>query len=1145
MAPKSPSRFSGPISYASALLAVGIGWLLWAILSKIAGAEIPPFLTFYPAVMGVALLGGFGPGLFATIAATVVVDVWFVPPRGSFAIDKPADAVALAFFAGMGIVMSAVAERYRRARSEAAAKQAAAETADSREPIAENWMFDATMIVSLAILVGAGWLAERSLAAVSRADQSTALANESSLELERLLSVLKDAETGQRGYLLTGDQRYLDPYHAALADVARQRGSLAMLARNNAALSASLARIEPLMGAKLAELQQTVDLRRTNGLPAALRVVGTGRGKALMDQIRGEVVSAEDAAARLLQARVAAKERQSDKAVKALLGGGVFGFLALLVVFIFLKQENRRRRAAQRQLRQHRDQLQELVAARTRELDATNADLIRAVAEQRHANAALGESEARMRFALETIGAGAWEIDLDTRQAFRSAMHARIFGYAEPLGDWTYEKFIEHVLPEDRAAVMARFPQAAGTENQWNFECRIRRTDGEVRWIRVAARYRADGDGGSRRLSGLVDDVTDRRQAEEAARQGEQQFRTLADSIPNLAWWANGDGYITWYNRRWYEFTGTTPQQMEGWGWQQVHDPQMLPAVLERWKGSIATGEFFEMEFPLRRADGQFRWFLTRVQPVKDSAGRVQRWFGTNTDVSEAREAREALRESRAKLEAALASTTDAVFVADTDGRFIEINDAFAVFHRFRDKGEALKSLAEYSVAFEVFLDTGEPAETGRWPVTRALRGESGTNEELRLRRKDTGESWVGSYSFSPIRGNDGQIAGAVVIARDVTDRNQAEQAQAQLAAIVEFSDDAILSESLDGTILTWNGGAQRMFGYEAGEVVGQSITKLMPPQMIGEEAVILKRLKSGETIHHYETVRVAKDGRRLEVALTLSPVKDRQGRIIGASKIIHGISELVEARRVLTRSKQELERLVEERTARLQEFVAELEHFSYTIVHDMRAPLRAMQGFAEMLEQSDLDAESKKLLQRISNAARRMDLLITDALNYNRAIRQELAVAPLDAGEVLRSMLETYPELVSFKAQIEVQASLPPVLANEAGLTQCFSNLLGNAIKFVRPGQPLRIRVEAHTDGEWVRIGVADEGIGIPTSMLPRVFDMFSRGHQDYPGTGIGLALVRKVMDRMGGKVAVESEEGRGSRFWLVLKAAPPPAEP
>ncbi len=176
------------------------------------------------------------------------------------------------------------------------------------------------------------------------------------------------------------------------------------------------------------------------------------------------------------------------------------------------------------------------------------------------------------------------------------------------------------------------------------------------------------------------------KQAEEALRKSEEQFRTLANSIPNLAWWANADGYITWYNRRWYEYTGTTPEQMEGWGWQSVHDPEALPKVLERWQASIATGEPFEMEFPLRGADGIFRAFLTRVLPLKDSAGNVLRWFGTNTDISALKQAEEALRESENRFRTLFETMTegfslDEIILDDAgkpvDLRYLSVNPAF------------------------------------------------------------------------------------------------------------------------------------------------------------------------------------------------------------------------------------------------------------------------------------------------------------------------------------------------------------------------------------------------------------------------------------------------------------------------------------
>jgi signal transduction histidine kinase len=245
------------------------------------------------------------------------------------------------------------------------------------------------------------------------------------------------------------------------------------------------------------------------------------------------------------------------------------------------------------------------------------------------------------------------------------------------------------------------------------------------------------------------------------------------------------------------------------------------------------------------------------------------------------------------------------------------------------------------------------------------------------------------------------------------------------------------------------------------------------------------------------------------------------------------------------------LERLVTERTAKLQELVGELEHFSYTITHDMRAPLRALQGFASMMMETCAECqeqEPKAFLRRIGTSAARMDALIVDALNFSKAVRQELPLEPVDPGALLRGMLDSYPEFQPSRAQIEIQGEIPLVMGNEAGLTQCFSNLLGNAVKFVRPGQKPQIRIRAEVlnsqpstlDAQpqpWVRVWVEDDGIGIPGTMLSRVFDMFSRGHQSYEGTGIGLALVRKVMARMGGKVGVESEDGRGSRFWLDLR--------
>jgi signal transduction histidine kinase len=265
----------------------------------------------------------------------------------------------------------------------------------------------------------------------------------------------------------------------------------------------------------------------------------------------------------------------------------------------------------------------------------------------------------------------------------------------------------------------------------------------------------------------------------------------------------------------------------------------------------------------------------------------------------------------------------------------------------------------------------------------------------------------------------------------------------------------------------------------------------------------------------------------------------ETQARIAAARQ--QDLEALAKAKAELARANEELERKVRDRTARLQELVSELEHFSYTITHDMRAPLRAMKSYAEMVNELSVECphvEQRTLLNRIMTAADRMDALIRDALSYSQAVRKELPLEPVDAAALLSGMLDTYPELQPSKTHIRVEGELPVVMANEAGLTQCFSNLLGNAVKFVKPGERPQIRLWAERREDWVRLWIEDQGIGIPRAMQRRVFDMFARGHQGYLGTGIGLALVRKVVDRMGGKVGVESEEGKGSRFWLELRA-------
>jgi signal transduction histidine kinase len=257
-----------------------------------------------------------------------------------------------------------------------------------------------------------------------------------------------------------------------------------------------------------------------------------------------------------------------------------------------------------------------------------------------------------------------------------------------------------------------------------------------------------------------------------------------------------------------------------------------------------------------------------------------------------------------------------------------------------------------------------------------------------------------------------------------------------------------------------------------------------------------------------------------------------------------------------VSRSRAELERLVDERTAELRQRVADLQHLSYSLVHDLRAPLRAMQMFSEILVTKPSpvsEAKRDEYLERIRTAARRMDLLVNDALDYNRVALENLPLHMVDLEGLVRSLVVTYPNLDPGQSDIRIEGKLPFVFGNEALLTQCMSNLLGNAVKFVKPGTRPRIRVWSGAEpevrgqpgiaepaGGFVRVYVEDNGIGIPEEAQSRLFGLFQRITTEYEGTGLGLAIVRRVVEKMGGSVGVKSRPGQGSCFWVQLRSAP-----
>jgi len=325
-----------------------------------------------------------------------------------------------------------------------------------------------------------------------------------------------------------------------------------------------------------------------------------------------------------------------------------------------------------------------------------------------------------------------------------------------------------------------------------------------------------------------IQDITDRRRAETAVRESEERFRTLANSIPQLAWMARADGYLFWYNQRWHDYTGTTPEQMEGWGWQSVHDPAVLPTVLTGWREAIALARPFEMEFPLRGADGAFRNFLTRGQPMNDSEGRLIQWFGTCTDIDELKRIEQSLRVTQARLESTLEASSVGTWTWDIGSDRL-IADEFTARMFSLEAGAAAKGLpvaAYLQVVHE--QDRADVAEA----LGRAIQLCGAYDIEYRVRQEDGAFRWLQARGRveSDGAGHASYFHGAVI---DITDRKLSELAlrnsASRIAGIVNAAMDAIITIDAAHRIVLFNPAAEEIFGYAGATLMGQPIDRLIP----------------------------------------------------------------------------------------------------------------------------------------------------------------------------------------------------------------------------------------------------------------------------------------------------------------------------
>ncbi len=611
----------------------------------------------------------------------------------------------------------------------------------------------------------------------------------------------------------------------------------------------------------------------------------------------------------------------------------------------------------------------------------------------------------------------------------------------------------------------------SGAVKEFNLEKRYLRKDASQVWSSTTVVVLKDEQGQPHRFIAVIEDITQRKHTEESLRTREEELRALANSIPQLAWIAEPDGHIFWYNQRWYEYTGSNLEEMMGWGWEKVHHPDYLQGVLPKWKAALASGRPWEDTFPLRSARGEYRWFLSRAFPIRDAQGKITRWFGTNTDV-----------EDEKRIQAVLKDETRVLELLNETGTAIASQlDLEALVQTVTDAGKELSGAKFGAFFYNVIDDRGESLFL--YTLSGAPRA---AFEKFGLPRN--------TPIFNPTFKGEG-----VVRSGDITQDPRYGQMgphhgmpQGHLP-VRSYLAVPVISRS--------------------GEIIGGLFFGHPEPDIFTERA---ERLVLG---------------------------------IAAQAAIAIDNANLYEARKkaqeALARAHEELEKRVEERTAKLSEAVAHMEEFSYTVSHDLRAPLRGMHAYSKALLEDCSDVlanrpQAIEQLKRIASNAERLDKMALDVLTFSRVSRSELKLRPVFVDTLIHDLLDYYPNMKSPLAQVEIKPLLP-VIGHEPSLTQVMSNYLTNAIKFAVPGTVPQIRIWSERRGDDVRIWVEDQGIGIDPQFQHRLFRMFERIHPHSPteGTGVGLAVVRKAAERMNGTVGVESDGKSGSRFWIQLRAA------
>jgi PAS domain S-box-containing protein len=669
--------------------------------------------------------------------------------------------------------------------------------------------------------------------------------------------------------------------------------------------------------------------------------------------------------------------------------------------------------------------------------------------------------------------------------------------------------------------------------------------------------------------------VTERERAEGALGKslpaGEQALKEFADlkfALDQHAIVAVTDikGTITYVNEKFCAISQYSKDELVGQDHRILNSGHHSKEFFKQMYQTIASGKVWHDEIKNRAKDGSFYWVDATIVPLLDAGGKPRQYMAIRTDVTERKRAEEA----RERLAAVVESSDDAIISKTLDG----------TINAWNRGAEQVFGYAAAEVIGEpmVILMPAERVNEESDILTRIRRGESVEHFETVRVRKD-GRRIDVSVTISPIRDSSGVIVGASKIARDITERKlkeeQRKQSELQLAgqsqelarradelahsrraletqtvmlqSVLDSMGEGLIAADLEGHFLIWNNAAKKLMGRDAADLPTERWTphyKVYLPDGITPcppESLPLVRALHGESVQMEMMVEHPERANRVCLEVTARPLRDSQGNLGGGVAVLRDITERKAAEQKVQELNQNLEARVIERTAELKAANKELEAFTYSVSHDLRAPLRHISGFTKILVEkfhSSLPAEAQQHLQLIAQGANRMGQLVDELLKLARLGRQALSVEVTELSFLVKDVVTLLaPETVGRQVEWKID-ELPSAECDPVLIRQVFQNLISNALKYSRPRSPAVIEIgRTEKEGETV-IFVKDNGVGFDMRYMGKLFGVFQRLHlaEEFEGTGIGLATVERIIKKHGGRVWVEAELDRGATFYFTL---------